>query len=358
MKKILIIGAAGYVGKFVVEKFQEMHDYEIFALTRNNGKFLLSGHNLSVILKDELSNNNDFDIIVNLAYPTGVTPLKYSEINKEIIQTIKNNIKSNGKIIHTSSLAVFGYPLDFPIEAKPVKKRADLPYVMTKIEMENMLLKNFKDYELHIVRLGNVWGPASPFWTFTLADKLTFKNPVLLTGKDGFSNITDVHNVADYLAFISNQVYKEKITFHHLAEFSDIKWSKILEILSKKLNREIIYLNEELPKQKSIFGELGEVIFSAVKLPSKKFVLSKRFLSGFLWDKLSLLPKSWIFFIKRIIPKSAAVQADKGEIDLNFFALMSCEKQFKSIANSVWRPKFNFEDSMKEVFNWLEEVGY
>jgi len=203
MKKILIIGAAGYVGKFVVERFCESQDFEIFALTRENGKFLLRDLNVSIVLKEELQNLNDFDIVLNLAYPSGVTPLKFSKINKEILNIIKNNVKPNGIIIHTSSLAIFGYPLDFPIVNKPIRKRFDIPYVMTKIEMENLLIKNFPNHQLHIVRLGNVWGPASPFWTFTLADKLTFGEPVLLKNKDGFSNITDVHNVADYSIFFA-----------------------------------------------------------------------------------------------------------------------------------------------------------
>lgn len=359
MKRVLIIGGAGYVGKFVVKSFLKAGIFDIDVLSHSNGSFLLQDLPVNVLTSETLKNNNEYDIIINLAYPSGVTPLKYKSINKEIIGSIKQNLKSEGKVIHTSSLAVFGYPLDYNIVTKQIKKRYDLPYVMTKIEMENLLQSEFKNKELHIVRLGNVWGPASPFWTFTLTDKLFFGEPIMVKNKDGYSNITDVSNVADYLLFLAKNEYSNKVAFHHLAEFSNIKWSEIIEKLSGFLNEKIIYLNSFAITNNSLRREIIENLNAIIKIPSKTKLLNTRYLSGFLWNTLSFLPNSIIKLLKNLIKNKNMNETNSiEEIDTNFFTLITCEKQFNSVVDKNWKPFISFDESIKNVELWLKNVGY
>lgn len=359
MKKVLIIGGAGYVGKFVVELFSKASNFSVHVLCHGNGSFLLTNFNVQVLNSKNISNDNQYDIIINLAYPTGVTPLKYSIINNQIIQMIKQNLRPTGKIIHASSLAVFGYPLDFPVKPDSVKKRFDLPYVMTKIEMENLLLKYFSKNELHIVRLGNVWGPASPFWTFALADKLFFGEPVLVKNKDGFSNLTDVVNVADYFFFLANKKYNKSINFHHLAEFSYMKWSEVVVSLEALLKENIVFIDTFDSSNTNLRKEIFAIVKSMFVLPKKDFVLNTRFLSGFLWNFLSYLPVSLINLLKRFVKKkSKNVQDVSVNIDPNFFSIITCNKQFDRITDPEWTPPIDYNTSLKNVSLWLKRVGY
>src|SRR6185503_20239153 len=119
-------------------------------------------------------------------------PERVLDLNKEIIHTIRRLATDSCRVIHTSTLAVFGYGLERPIVAGPVERRADYVYVEGKIDFECRLRKWWGHRDLQIVRLGNVWGPASPFWTAALADRIVLGEPVGVAGEDGYCNVTDV----------------------------------------------------------------------------------------------------------------------------------------------------------------------
>ena len=122
MAKILIIGAAGYVGQEVVKNlFQDGH--HISVITNANGQILLDKFNLDIFNSENYKDIKDIDIIINLAYPKGVSPKVEMNRNNDLFDMISHAVDSDTRVIHVSTQAVFGYELEVPPHPGPVKSR-------------------------------------------------------------------------------------------------------------------------------------------------------------------------------------------------------------------------------------------
>lgn len=157
MKRIAVIGAAGYVGLELMRQLRAS-DFEVSAIARENGAFLLRDSGARLVLPKDLASLGAVDVVVNLAYPTG-DPLQFTRHNSEIFGHVKALMGSSSRLIHVSTQAVFGLALDRPVVVGPVARVRDYPYVEAKIELENRLIAQFPAQSVQIVRLGNVWGP-------------------------------------------------------------------------------------------------------------------------------------------------------------------------------------------------------
>jgi len=140
------------------------------------------------------------------------------------------------RVIHASTIAVFGYEPTGRPKPVPVPVEPGNFYIETKTRAEHLLAQQAKDsrYNLSIVRLGNVVGPASSAWTASLAQRLLEAKPMLKTS--GYSNATYVENIGSYIAYLST-VPKPELdrfgTYHHLTEFAQHSWDEFITVIEQ-----------------------------------------------------------------------------------------------------------------------------
>lgn len=357
MTTVAVIGAAGFVGMELVNLLEE-RGHHVIAIARNNGKFLLQKNRCVVLHPSEVTERNDVDVVINLAYPNSGSVHHYSKRNREILRMIKQLAGNSARVIHTSTLAVFGFQLEYPIAPVPVTNRRDYLYVESKIELENLLQKSFSKERLAIVRLGNVWGKKSAAWTAPLIDRLLFGMPVGVVGQDGYSNITDVANVVSYLTFLAEKKQLSSMLFHHLAELSETRWSYWIQKICSVIASQPVYI-PSAPHYPQSMGEEITAIFSPVKPRAvyKKLVFG-RFTGSLLHSIIGMLPEEYFAQKKQQSIQPLQVRQRYTSADEVFLWVMSCSKNFASITDPEWKPVLTQEQSWERVSAWMEEIGY
>ncbi|MGZ5281214.1 MAG: NAD-dependent epimerase/dehydratase family protein [Bacteroidia bacterium] len=351
MANIAIIGAAGYLGVKVVEALNG-RGHNITAITRPNGEIILGQKNVRIVYFQSLKNNAEkFDVIINLAYATSSVQWLIKQENTDILELIKKLAKTDAKIIHTSTLAVFGFGLDKEIKTAAVKNRADYSYIVSKIGMENLLLKSFPKHDVSIIRLGNIWGPASASWTVKILENLLYEKPVVADAF-GYSNITDVYNTADYIRFLAEQATQTGTKFYHQAELGDKNWDYYVNALAEKIHAKPVYSQRSVSYHTSIKNDLAGLTHFFSPSPFLYGALETRFLAFYLRDFISGLPRA----VKKPFNK-LPVPINAGN-DFVFLTVMSCKTHFINQTHPDWKPPVNAEESLKRVFNWMEEAGY
>lgn len=357
-KKIVIIGAAGYVGIELVTQLQEYKDYDLFAYTRDNGSFLLEDKKITHLTANDVAAHAPYDVVVNLAYPTVSQPTLFPAVNKSILETIKSITNNQTRIIHVSTQAVFGFGMDKPIKNTFIKNRRDFAYVEAKLSMENMIKDTFPSNDIAVIRLGNVWGPGSGTWTGAVADKLLFGRYVAVKDKDGFANITDVKNVASYIIHIIKANNFNGKHVYHLAEFSNIKWSRIIQLMADELHVEPVYTTLDPDYPLSLKDDLSKVM----KMPSVgdtyRELVWGRLSGSYLRSLVRLLGKDKFNKLKKTEVRSFIQTEQLSKAELTHLKVVSSDIEFKSTLMEDWQPLVDFDQSWQLVKEWMQYAGY
>jgi nucleoside-diphosphate-sugar epimerase len=356
MNSYAIIGAAGFVGQFLVDEFNEA-GIRPTTITRTNGDFMLIGKNVeNYNMVDPALNGKKFDVIINLAYPTGDKLFNVKQNNKAIVDLIEKISTPSSKIIHVSTIAVFGFNLSQTVKNEKVKFRRDWPYIESKIHFENILLEKFKNHEVHVVRFGNVWGAKSKTWTVPLMNNVLYNQPTAIYSSDGYCNATDVNNAANYLFFLSNLERDKNIFFHHLAEFYDVRWSHWLNMFSTLFQTEVVYYYSKpfLGESHSMFADVKNAMS---KTSPKKIMMDlykSRLAGSYMRSLISKLPKSSLVSLE----KKNTILIPKVEVDsTTFFTIMTCQVPFENVTFKEWTPKVNLDQSWNEVEKWINDIA-
>ncbi len=174
MKKVLITGASGFIGSFLVEEALK-RNYEVYAGVRKSSsrKYLLNSairffemdFSQKDILKKEIENAPRFDYIIHAAGVVKSCNKKdFITINyhytKELIEILKNTDKVPDKFIFISSLAVFGPGNENTLQ--PIKP-TDNPHPVTMYGKSKLLAEQFilslTSFPYIILRPTGVYGP-------------------------------------------------------------------------------------------------------------------------------------------------------------------------------------------------------
>jgi nucleoside-diphosphate-sugar epimerase len=351
--KVAIIGAAGYVGTYMVDLLNSK-GITPTVITRGNGRLLLAGKSVDFHDQNVLPNEL-YDVVINFAYSTGKL-YKVLQENEKLVKTIQSLCHPKTKVIHASTLAVFGFDLSYTVEAKPLRSRFDYSYVESKIHMENALISAFSNSELHIVRLGNVWGPGSKNWTVPMVDALKYGLPLLPRAENGYSNITDVYNVVDYFYHLANKntPISSGVSFHHMGDYPEMKWSDVILALNKLVGGRIVYKSHYVALEGSLDKDLENTFRSLQPLNIAKNLYAGKVTGALMRRIISVLPTS----IQDQMEKKNTLVASASESPSVLNTVLSCDTPFNPIVDQTWTGKISFDQGLERINHWMQVKGY
>lgn len=358
MARVAILGAAGYLG-LVLCRHLKASGHEVTGVARANGSFLLERAGIRHALPQEAPRAGPFDAVVNLAYPKSPAGFDFPQGNRAILATLRALAGTGARVVHASTIAVFGYALEHEPVAAAVPMRRDYGYIESKIELERLLLDAQPGCELQIVRLGNIWGPASATWTAGLADRLLFGDPVGVAQVDGYSNTTDVENAASYLAHVALLPGRRAGGFHHLAEFSALRWSHWLERLARALKVEPVTLARAPALPSGFAQELLALNPLRSPFAMARDIMRGRFVSSWAGSVLRRLPAPLLERVERAahVASGSAAQAPAA-VDPALLAILGTQRRIESRVDPAWRAPRDAEASWTGVAQWLQSAGY
>jgi nucleoside-diphosphate-sugar epimerase len=356
-RRIAVVGAAGFVGRALLRQLEDL-DIKVTAVVRGLPELSVDGGFHTAVSQQAAIDEGGFDVVVNLAYPTDAGPLyKQAYQNAEIVRTVQGLLRDGGRLIQVSTLAVFGLALDRPVSIGPVSEIRDNAYVEVKIAAEQMFAERQqeRDLSLDIVRLGNVWGCASGAWAVPLVQRLATGRRVGIADAVGFSNTTDVGNVASYLAFlIARGDAEASVHYHHLAEFSQVPWREWIEPIADAMGVNPVYVDRSvLNAPVSSLGEITDLLTRLRPRSVYQKLSDQRTIGSWTRTTVRRLPAS----VRSRLKSSDLVFAVDPEYDLEeqtFLAIMAGRQEFRSVVDHRWTPVLTKEQSLEGVLRWLD----
>ena len=235
---VLLYGGTSYVGQYLLRSLLDSGTRIVSVINNPVSSKILLGRQVGAVelaTHDQAILHSDVRAVINLAYVRTASPHRANQENERLMRLVHQAaIRTRcERVIHASTIAVFGYePVASP---KPVSVpvRPGNFYIETKTRAEHLLVQHAKEsrYHLSIVRLGNGVGPGSAAWTASLAQRLLEAKPMLKTS--GYSNATYVENIGSYLSHLSNTPKTELDrfgTYHHLTEFAHHSWDAFISV--------------------------------------------------------------------------------------------------------------------------------
>lgn len=162
MKKVLITGAGGFVGNYLIKEFSN-HDYSVIACDINKGDIFddnIEYYDMNILDKqrvEEIIEKCKPDYLINLAAISSVglswnIPDKTMEVN--VIGTL-NLLKAIHKKCPTCKVLLIGSSEEYEMKDEPLKEEdainANNPYGISKIAQENFAKLYKEKYGLNIV---------------------------------------------------------------------------------------------------------------------------------------------------------------------------------------------------------------
>lgn len=163
MALVSVIGASGFIGKYLLATLAERHEFDVRVLTRSRGMKSQNGSRVSFVEGDLLQAGTldaMFEpgcMVINLAYLASGSRRE----NLEAMNNLAEACARNGvrRLIHCSTAVVVGMTQeDWVDECTPCNPVTE--YERTKLEIENILLARASGlFEVCILRPTAVFGP-------------------------------------------------------------------------------------------------------------------------------------------------------------------------------------------------------
>jgi nucleoside-diphosphate-sugar epimerase len=354
--RVAVVGAAGFVGRELLRRLEAL-GIKAMAVVRGAPELSVDGefHDACSQLADLAGQR--FDVVVNLAYPAGGKRYEHPDMNRAITDIVKSLSREGGRIIQVSTLAVFGGALDRLVTAGPVPATRDVTYVEAKVlaEHEFSQMQTERGLSLDIVRLGNVWGHASGTWVLPIAHRLLTGRPVGVAGVRGYSNVTDVANVADYLAFLIQSDRRQPgVNYHHVAEFSSVAWDEWVVPVAEAMCVRPVYADATaLPPSLSAIHEIAEVLAPVQPRHIYQQLADGRVTGSWSRSAVRRLPAP----LRARLQSSGVVVAADPELtpaERDFLAIMGGQQEFRCAVDPGWTARLSKEESLAGVLQWLE----
>jgi nucleoside-diphosphate-sugar epimerase len=352
-----VVGAAGFVGRALLRQLEQL-GLKSTAVVRGHPELSIDGDFHVALSRSNALPKDGFDVVINLAYPTSGKPYEHPDHNAAISRTVEGLVKHGGRLIQVSTLAVFGMALKRSVSAGPVSEVRDNPYVESKITAERLFieLQAKLGLSLDILRLGNVWGYASGTWAVPVVQRLLTGRPVGIVGSAGYSNTTDVENVASYLGFLTQKAELEQkigVRYHHLAEFSDVRWNEWIAPLAEALGVSPVSADPSvLETPESGARELAQMLRLVSPRSVYRRLAAERIMGSWTRTLIRQLPAPAQSRLKTNLV--FATDQDLEPADQTLLSIIAGQQEFKSVVDPEWKPPLTKEQSLNRVLQWLD----
>lgn len=231
MPKILITGAAGFIGSCLAEKLAEKPENKVVAIdnfmTGSPAKIPFSKHNNIQFIKCDANDFFDissifyafqFDYVFHYAALVGVKRTLANPVKVlDDITGIKNLLKLSKntgvkRVFFSSSSEVYGEPVEFPQNELTTPLNSRLPYAIVKNVGEAYLKSYKKEYGLDytIFRFFNTYGPKqSKDFVVSKFINAAMKNKDIIIYGDGAQTRTFCY-IDDNIEVCTNAFYQDK----------------------------------------------------------------------------------------------------------------------------------------------------
>ena len=312
MKKILVTGAAGFLGSNLTEQLIENGNQlrVLMHYDSNNNWGWLEKSKYKKEIEFVVGDIRDFDSVFSamqnvdevfhLAALIGIpysylSPLAYIKTNIEGTYNILQSAKliKTKNIIITSTSETYGSAQYIPIDEKHPSV-GQSPYSATKIGADNLAVSYFRSFGLpiKIVRPFNIYGPrqsARAIIPTIAAQVLNGLQEIKLGNLDAKRDLTYVKDTVEGF----------------------IEISKVEKLNGESTN---IGMNEEI--------SIKELVNKIAKILNKKI---------------------------KIITDEDRIRPSKSEVD----RLLCDNSKIKKFTN--WKPKFNLDSGLKETLDWINQ---
>jgi nucleoside-diphosphate-sugar epimerase len=353
---VAVVGAAGLVGRALLRHLEEL-EIRATAIVRGPPELAVDGDFHAISSAPAEVARDGFDVVINLAYPTSGQGYEYPGQDREIARTVETLSRNGARLIHVSTLAVFGLALDRPVKLGPVAVARDNAYVESKISAEQSFIEQQADrgLSLDVVRLGNVWGHASGTWTLPIVHRLITGRFVGVAGMPSYSNTTDVANVAAYLAFLVQAgECRAGVRFHHLAEFSGVTWPEWIEPIAAAIGVEPVYAERSVLETPASGVQEISAALAPLKPRSLYRTLSAERVMG---SRARSLVRQFPAPIRARLKSDGLIFAadpQHSREEQTFLAIMAGTQEFESRAHPDWTTCLTKAQSLERVLRWVE----
>lgn len=164
MKRILLTGATGFIGKVLLRELLENKE-DVTCLVRNKNKITTTKTVEADLTNDKINISlKDFDVIIHLAAETKVieaqqNPQKVFDTNiKGTFNLLKDLDNFSGKLIYVSTIAVYGNKEKIPTDENAPAVPIEL-YGGSKLAAESIIMSSCKSKNIKycIARVSNIY---------------------------------------------------------------------------------------------------------------------------------------------------------------------------------------------------------
>ena len=204
-----VTGGTGFIGGRLIEVLTSQYDVKIRALVRNNhsggGSYRLAGCGAEIIegdIADETSmieSVQGCDYVFHCAFGTSGDPELDRHVTIDGTTSLARAAAVNGArhFVNLSTIVVFGDTPTTVNETFVPNRMWDWPYPHHKLAAERAVLAENARSKLPVttLRLGSVYGPWGPAFTYYPISCLTSGKVVLVNGGNGNSNAVYIDDV-------------------------------------------------------------------------------------------------------------------------------------------------------------------
>ena len=227
MKKLLITGSNGFVGKYFINKYKNKYDIKTFSF-----------------LKDDINSLDcsDIDVVFHLSALVhqmgGVSYEEYERVN--VIQTLQlaKKAKENGvkQFVFMSTVKVYGEETDSKYSENSICNPED-DYGKSKLKAEQELQKlEDENFKISIIRTPIVYGYGVKANIKSLIN-LVNKVPLLPFGK--IENKWSMVYIGNLCHLVDEVITQQKSGIFLASDGQPLSTSRLIELMAKNLDKKV-----------------------------------------------------------------------------------------------------------------------
>jgi nucleoside-diphosphate-sugar epimerase len=366
-KTVLVTGGTGFIGGRLVEKLVLEHGARVRVLVRDFGRAsrvarfpveMLAGSTTDLAAVREAAKG--CSVVFDCAYGNRGDAGEQWATNVGGAGTVADAVVAEGvsRLVHVSSLAVYGRTRDGVIDESEPRKKWHDAYSASKREAAKLLLDRARREGLPVVIIepSVVYGPYSG-WTTMPLDWLSKHRVVLLDDGAGLCNCVYVDDVVEalLLAAVREGVVGETFL---VASHEEVSWKQFYGAYERMLgfsSTVAVPVSECVRRER--WSRLAPRLARRAlgKIQRQRMIRRKLLHSGFLkLPVLSRVRQSWLYEASAPLEKSIQ-WPHRTQIDLG---VMRTRPSIQKARNRLgYEPRFSFASGMARTEAWAAWAG-